>query len=109
MILNTEKTRVMLITSRQKRNNLHEVSFSLQYSDIDIRITTSDKTLGVHVDDSFILEWSFSPCIEDNIILFVAFKKDQNLFINYIGVCVKFPFLNLILIIAVLFGVIHQT
>ena len=27
--------KVMLITSRQKRNNLHEVSFSLQYNDID--------------------------------------------------------------------------
>ena len=43
MVLNTEKTNVMLITSRQKRNNLNEVSFSLQNKDIDIRMTTSDK------------------------------------------------------------------
>ena len=58
MVLNTEKTKVMLITSRQKRNNLNEVSFSLQYKDIDtgIRMTTSDKILGVYVDDN--LSWN---------------------------------------------------
>ena len=58
MVLNTEKTKVMFFTSRQTQNNLNEVSFSLQYKDIDIRMTTSDKirVLGVHVDDS--LSWN---------------------------------------------------
>ena len=56
MVLDTLKTKVMLITSRQKRNNLHEGELSLQYNDIDIKMTTSDKILGVYVDDN--LTWN---------------------------------------------------
>ena len=52
MVLNTLKTKVMLITSRQKRNNLHESTLTLTYSDMDIRMTTSDKILGVYVDEN---------------------------------------------------------
>ena len=45
------------------------------------------------------------------IILFVAFKQDQNLYIYQTsrGLYITILKLNLILIIAVLFGVIHQT
>ena len=46
----------MLITSRQKRNNLHEGELSLTYNDIDIKMTTSDKILGVYVDEN--LTWN---------------------------------------------------
>ena len=42
MVLNTLKTKVMLITNRQKRNNLYEPVLSLKYNDIDIKMTTSD-------------------------------------------------------------------
>ena len=56
MVLNTLKTNVMLITSRQKRNNLHECALCLKYNDIDIKMTTSDKILGVHVDEN--LSWN---------------------------------------------------
>ena len=56
MVLNTLKTKVMLITSRQKRNNLHESALSLKYNDIDIKMTTSDTILGVHVDEN--LSWN---------------------------------------------------
>ena len=56
MVLNTLKTKVMLITSRQKRNNLYESVLSLKYNDIDIKMTTSDKILGVHVDEN--LSWN---------------------------------------------------
>ena len=56
MVLNTLKTKVMLITSRQKRNNLHESELSLKYNDIDIKMTTSDKILGVYVDEN--LTWN---------------------------------------------------
>ena len=56
MVLNTLKTKVMLITSRQKINNLHECALSLKYNDIDIKMTTSDKILGVHVDEN--LSWN---------------------------------------------------
>ena len=56
MVLNTLKTKVTLITSRQKRNNLYESVLSLKYNDIDIKMTTSDKILGVHVDEN--LSWN---------------------------------------------------
>ena len=49
MVLNTLKTKVMLITSRQKRNDLHEGDLSRKYIDIEIKMTTSDKILGVYV------------------------------------------------------------
>ena len=56
MVLNTLKTKVMLITSRQKRSNLLEDTLSLKYNDIDIKMTTSDKILGVNVDEN--LSWN---------------------------------------------------
>ena len=37
MVLNTDKTKVMLITSRQKRLSLQNPVLSLTYSDIDIK------------------------------------------------------------------------
>ena len=52
MILNTDKTKVMLITSRQKRLSLQNPVLSLRYSDIDIKMTPSEKIVGVHVDEN---------------------------------------------------------
>ena len=52
MVLNTDKTKVMLITSRQKRLSMQSPVLSLTYSDIDIKMTHADKILGVHVDDN---------------------------------------------------------
>ena len=54
MVLNTDKTKVMLITSKQKRTALNNAVLNLQYSDIDISMTTCDKILGIHVDDNLI-------------------------------------------------------
>ena len=56
MVLNTDKTKVMLITSRQKRLSMHNPVLSLTCSDIDIKMTHADKILGVHVDDN--LMWN---------------------------------------------------
>ena len=47
---------MMLITSRQKRLSLRNPVLCLNYSDIDIKMTPSDKILGVHVDDK--LMWN---------------------------------------------------
>ena len=43
MILNIDKTKVMLIASRQNRTVLGYTVLNLQYNDIDIKMTTSDK------------------------------------------------------------------
>ena len=56
IVLNTDKTKVMFITSRQKRTVLNDAVLNLQYSDIDISITTCDKILGIQVDDN--LTWN---------------------------------------------------
>ena len=56
MILNIDKTKVMIITSRQKRTVLNDAVLKLQYNDIDISITTCDKILGIHVDNN--LKWN---------------------------------------------------
>ncbi|MCU7800226.1 MAG: hypothetical protein KZQ70_08805 [gamma proteobacterium symbiont of Lucinoma myriamae] len=56
MLLNTEKTKVMLIASRQKRSSMKDNTLSLKYNDIDLQITSSDKILGVHIDEN--LKWN---------------------------------------------------
>ena len=56
MILNIDKTKVMLIASRQKRTVLGDTVLNLQYNDIDIKMTTSDKVLGIYVDNN--LTWN---------------------------------------------------
>ena len=49
MVLNTEKTNVMLITSRQRRSNLPNTNLSLRYNEIDAKMTTISKILGVQL------------------------------------------------------------
>ena len=56
MVLNTDKTKVMLITSRQKGTALNDAVLNLQYSDIDISMTICDKILGIQIDDN--LTWN---------------------------------------------------
>ena len=56
MVINTDKTKVMSITSRQKRKNLQNSALSLRYNDMDIRLTSCDKILRVHVDEN--LMWN---------------------------------------------------
>ena len=56
MVLNTDKTKVMLITSRQKRTVLNDAVLNLQHKDININMTTCDKILGIQVDDN--LTWN---------------------------------------------------
>ena len=56
MFLNTEKTKIMLITTRQKRIRLHKDLFNLTYNDINLQLTKGDKVLGVNVDQN--LQWT---------------------------------------------------
>ena len=44
----------MLITSRQNRQKLPKSVLSLTYNDIDIRMSTCDKILGVYVYENFL-------------------------------------------------------
>ena len=53
MLLNTEKTKIMLISTRQKRIRLDTRLLSLTYNEIDLQLTTGDKILGVYIDENF--------------------------------------------------------
>ena len=55
MILNTEKTKIMLLSTRQKRLHIDESILSLTYDNIDLQITTGDKILGINIDQN--LQW----------------------------------------------------
>ena len=54
MLINTEKTKLMLIASRQKRNSLIDSDLKITFNDIDLKISSNEKILGVHVDQNFV-------------------------------------------------------
>ena len=54
MVINTEKTKVMIITSRRKRHNLQNSVLSLRYNDTDIKMSACNKILGVYVDENLL-------------------------------------------------------
>ena len=56
MVLNTLKTKVMLITTKQKRNGLNKDGIELKYNDDPLQTIANDKILGVFVDNN--LSWS---------------------------------------------------
>ena len=46
MVLNAAKTKVLLITTPQRRARLVNKSIKLQYKDIDLELTSGDECLG---------------------------------------------------------------
>ena len=56
MLLNTGKTKVMLITTRQRRIRLDASLLSLSYNEIDLQLTTGDKILSVYIEENF--QWN---------------------------------------------------
>ena len=61
MVLNINKTTVLLITSRQKRHTLEDSGLSLRYDEIDIKMTRGHKILGVQVDENLMWNNHFQP------------------------------------------------
>ena len=53
------KTKVMLITTRQRRIRLDASLLSLSYNEIDLQLTTGDKILGVYIEENFQLNNHF--------------------------------------------------
>ena len=81
MVLDMDKTKVMLITSRQKRLSLQYAGLSLRYSDIDIKMTPSEKILGVHVDDNLMWNDHFQHVSKKKIIFMVT-KQNKIMFVS---------------------------
>lgn len=55
MVINIDKTKAMLITTRQKRNTLED-SFQVFLNDLPLSVVSNEKILGVQVDDN--LTWT---------------------------------------------------
>ena len=55
MVLNTAKTKIMLITTRQKRLHISTEDMALTYNDETLNNISDDKILGVQVDDHLLL------------------------------------------------------
>ena len=56
MILNSAKTKVMLVTTNQKRQRLNNDSLDLNFNNEPLTMITNEKILGVYVDNN--LTWS---------------------------------------------------
>ena len=54
MLLNTDKTKHLLITTRQKRVRLDENLFTLTYNDVIVQLTRGDKILGVNIEQNLL-------------------------------------------------------
>ena len=52
MLINTAKTKVMLLTTPQKRIHLNENTLKLTLNNEILTVVTSDKILGVHIDNN---------------------------------------------------------
>ena len=55
MIINTDKTKLMLISSRQKKKCMKDDKLAIEYDNFDLQLTSCEKVLGVHIDDN--LTW----------------------------------------------------
>ena len=72
MLLNTEKTKVMLITTSQKRLHLHNSILNLTFNNDSLKNIDNDKVLGVYIDNN--LTWSIHT-------QFIAKKISSNLWL----------------------------
>ena len=70
-LLNTDKTKVMLLTARQKRLGLQKSSLSLNYNDLDLKLTSNKNVLGVHIEEN--LTWNVHFQLKETFAFFVAF------------------------------------
>ena len=54
MTINTDKTKLMLIASQQKRNSLIDSDLKITFNDLELKNSDNEKILGVHVDQNFV-------------------------------------------------------
>ena len=60
MLLNTDKTKVMLLTSRQKRTTFTGKVLSLNFNNVELQLSNNEKVLGVYIDENFIWNTHFT-------------------------------------------------
>ena len=78
MILNSSKTKVLLVTTTQKRQRLHNETLDLKFNNESVNMISNDKILCIYVDNN--LNWSdhikhLSRKITSSIWLLSKIKK----------------------------------
>ena len=79
MLLNTDKAKVMIVTTRQKRRGLQKSSLSLNYNDIDLKLTSNSKIYGVHIEENLTWDVHFH-FISNKFRLLCGFYRKLNHF-----------------------------
>ena len=54
MVINTDKIKVMLITSRQKLSHLPQNNLELNFNDVDLKLSSNEKILGVQIEENLL-------------------------------------------------------
>ena len=54
MVINTDKTKVMLITSRQKRQSPQHDNLILKMNEVDLKLSSNEKILGISIDENLV-------------------------------------------------------
>ena len=90
MLLNTDKTKVMLLTSRQKRTTFTGKVLSLNFNNVELQLSNTEKVLGVYIDENFIWNTHFT---------YVSKKVSSNLWLlsqikNYLSLEHRLIFYN---------------
>ena len=70
MLLNTYKTKLMLITTRQKRVRLDENLFTISHNDVILQLTTADKILGVNIEQNLLWNNHFQ-CVRRKVSSYI--------------------------------------
>ena len=76
MIINIDKTKLLLISSRQKRKCMKDNKLAIEYENFDLQLTSCEKVLGVHID-MLNMDKSFSTRFKKDIVIPLAFVSDK--------------------------------
>ena len=75
MLINIDKTKLMLIASRQKRNSLTDTDLKLTYNNLELNISTN----GVYVDQNFAWNNHFQH-VSKKILTYLVIISNSNIF-----------------------------
>ena len=78
MLLNTDKSKLMFITTRQKQATLSDDVLALKYDDINLHLSNNEKVLGIYIDENFIWNAHFmhvSKKVSSNLWLLSRIKN----------------------------------
>ena len=78
MLLNTDKSKVMLIKTRQKRLHINANILSHSYNDVELQITKGDKIPGVNIDENLIWNKHFQFACKNSIFLYLAIVYNES-------------------------------